>query len=554
MSNAKGRSRAQRRAPQHRSRTGRHREPAATIGELTGAAAAMPATARIATAGVVGTSAALAVPAAALASPVGSHAGPPVAIVQSAPNVSDPGPDIAALGHDGLIFQDRWVGPGTAAQPSADTQTPVDGLAPGQHNLWNQPVPMSSLAGNFLTPESAAVPASPHAGGTLAPRSGLPGPAEGSPSQWQGWFVRSGPPTSRNIAPETPFGAANAGPVNAVQQSSQVPAAGIVLDPMAGPRIQGLGFLQQARIHGNPSVPRQLMMPTPAKPVSWLAPPSSAPRGPVPPGPAQRAGARPGGVVARPGSVVARPGGVVARPGGGGGSRGGGGGGGGLGKLGGLQRGGQQQEGSRLAADPGQLQTGQRQNGSTRGQLQRGSEVDPNSSPSTTDSGSPDGQPDGTGTSFSNSPDGTSNDPGGTSNNPGGTPASPPSSPPASTPPTPAPPPESPPASLPLPAPPPPPAPISGGLGGIGGIDNGGLGSLGGIGIGGLGSTGIGGLDNGGLGSIGGIGGIGIGGLGSTGGGLDNGGLGGGFTSIGLGGGGFDAGGFGGGFGGGGGS
>src|SRR6266516_3607639 len=85
MSDAKGRSRAQRRAPQHRARTGRHREAARTIGELAGAPAAIPTAAKIASAGVIGTSAALAAPAAALASPADGHAGPPVVIQQPAP-------------------------------------------------------------------------------------------------------------------------------------------------------------------------------------------------------------------------------------------------------------------------------------------------------------------------------------------------------------------------------------------------------------------------------------------------------------------------------------
>ena len=93
MSNAKGRPAAQRRAPQHRSNTGRHREAARTIGELAGAPAAMPTAAKIATAGVVGTSAALAVPAAAFAGPAGGHAGPSVIIVQQpAPATAVPGP------------------------------------------------------------------------------------------------------------------------------------------------------------------------------------------------------------------------------------------------------------------------------------------------------------------------------------------------------------------------------------------------------------------------------------------------------------------------------
>ena len=93
MSNAKGRPAAQRRAPQHRSNTGRHREAARTIGELAGAPAAMPTAAKIATAGVVGTSAALAVPAAAFAGPAGGHAGPTVIVVQPpAPNTAAPGP------------------------------------------------------------------------------------------------------------------------------------------------------------------------------------------------------------------------------------------------------------------------------------------------------------------------------------------------------------------------------------------------------------------------------------------------------------------------------
>src|SRR5215831_17642153 len=91
MSNAKGRPAAQRRAPQHRSNTGRHREAARTIGELAGAPAAMPTAAKIATAGVVGTSAALAVPAAAFAGPAGGHAGPTVIVVQPpAPNTAAP--------------------------------------------------------------------------------------------------------------------------------------------------------------------------------------------------------------------------------------------------------------------------------------------------------------------------------------------------------------------------------------------------------------------------------------------------------------------------------
>ncbi len=328
----------------------------------------MPATARIATVGVVGTSAALAVPAAALASPGGSHAGPPVAIVQSAPDVSLPGPDISTLGHDGLIFQGSWAGPGAAAQPSAGTQTPVDGLAPGQHNLWNQLTPTSTPARNGLIPESAAVPAGPHAGGTSGPQSGLPGPTEGAPWQWRGWFVRSGPPTSRGTAEEIPFGAANAGPVNAARQSSLMPTAGIVFDPMAGPRFQGPEFLRQARTHGNAPTPRQLMMPTPARPTSWRTPAGSTLRDParpgfVVPGTAQRGGGGQLSAGARPGGTVSRPVGAVSRAGGGGGGRagGGGGGGGGGGQLGsGLQRENQLENGSRMAPGPGPLQNTQR--------------------------------------------------------------------------------------------------------------------------------------------------------------------------------------------------
>jgi len=60
MSDAKKGSAAPRRAPQHRTSTGRHRQPAPTVTELTD----LPATAgaKIATAGVVGASAALAAP------------------------------------------------------------------------------------------------------------------------------------------------------------------------------------------------------------------------------------------------------------------------------------------------------------------------------------------------------------------------------------------------------------------------------------------------------------------------------------------------------------
>jgi hypothetical protein len=75
MSNRTGRATGlARRAPQHRKNTGRHREPAPTVDEL----AAVPGTAgaKIATAGVIGTTAAFLVPAAAMAAD-GPAAGPP---------------------------------------------------------------------------------------------------------------------------------------------------------------------------------------------------------------------------------------------------------------------------------------------------------------------------------------------------------------------------------------------------------------------------------------------------------------------------------------------
>src|SRR5215831_11054848 len=65
MGNAKKGSAAPRRAAQHRTSTGRHRQPAPTVAELTD----LPTTAgvKIAAAGIVGTSAALAGPVAGLA-------------------------------------------------------------------------------------------------------------------------------------------------------------------------------------------------------------------------------------------------------------------------------------------------------------------------------------------------------------------------------------------------------------------------------------------------------------------------------------------------------
>src|SRR5262249_31560326 len=154
-------------------------------------------------------------------------------------------------------------------------------------------------------------------------------------------------------------------PVNSAQQSSHTPAAGIVVDPMAAPRFQGPEFRQQAWVHGNAPVPRQRMMPTPARPANWLNPAGSTARDParpgfVVPGTAQRggggqpgAGARPGGTVSRPGGTVSRPVGAVSRPsgggGGGGGGRAGGGGGGGGGLGSGLQRETQPGSGSHMA-------------------------------------------------------------------------------------------------------------------------------------------------------------------------------------------------------------
>src|SRR5215831_11880330 len=122
MSNAKGRPAAQRRAPQHRSNTGRHREAARTIGELAGAPAAMPTAAKIATASVVGTSAALAVPAAAFASPAGGHAGPPVVIIQPpAPQNAAPGPGSYPPGYAGPVNTGKLP----SANPSVVIQPPA---------------------------------------------------------------------------------------------------------------------------------------------------------------------------------------------------------------------------------------------------------------------------------------------------------------------------------------------------------------------------------------------------------------------------------------------
>lgn len=72
-----------RRAPQHRRSTGRHREPARTVGDLTVA----PATtgAKIAAVGVIGTASALAVPAAAFAQTGGGPSGTPTVNLAPSP-------------------------------------------------------------------------------------------------------------------------------------------------------------------------------------------------------------------------------------------------------------------------------------------------------------------------------------------------------------------------------------------------------------------------------------------------------------------------------------
>ncbi len=85
MSNAK----RPQRAPQHRTNRGRHREPPQTMGAL----ASIPTTgAKIVTVGVLGTSAALAVPAAAFADSAGGPAAP-AGTQQVTPGISVPGYD-----------------------------------------------------------------------------------------------------------------------------------------------------------------------------------------------------------------------------------------------------------------------------------------------------------------------------------------------------------------------------------------------------------------------------------------------------------------------------
>jgi hypothetical protein len=105
MSNTKRISRVQRRAPQHRVNKGRHRAPAPAFDDLS----VMPATTgtKIAVAGVVGTSAALAAPAVAFAASAGGPAGPPPAIVQQiAPRPASSG--ISVLGVEGPSTSGKW--------------------------------------------------------------------------------------------------------------------------------------------------------------------------------------------------------------------------------------------------------------------------------------------------------------------------------------------------------------------------------------------------------------------------------------------------------------
>ena len=142
MGNAKKGSAAPRRAPQHRTSVGRHRQPAPTVAELTD----LPATAgaKIAVAGVVGTSAALATPVIGLA----GQADASVAHTATA----QPG-TIGGPGRSGNISipPGALTSPAPAAQVPKAVGSPLSPAAPGQPIA--DPVGVETPSGrNYLVP------------------------------------------------------------------------------------------------------------------------------------------------------------------------------------------------------------------------------------------------------------------------------------------------------------------------------------------------------------------------------------------------------------------